>query len=589
MAVDAPKSEPRTTPPQPEPELELEQKPEPTLIPAPLDTPSNQPQDAPDITQGAGEEPCHVVEIPEEVPSLSEARSRAEALRIVVMTRLLCDRQTRAGRVNPVLDANRATAPHSQPLAFTAEDLVKEITEGPKGDARTATNAELRPSFAQRFEQRQAVITAKAQRLREQYLALHEKWLAHCAILDEQSRPLTTEPVETTQSTVRATRRTAAALGDAVRSDLEMEQIIASLGNDEATDPNQLSLKNLAKVPEMISVTNGWVDYVYNDTNHLIEDPVDFYGTHTGIHDWTEEEKETFLDKFAAYPKQFGTIASFLPNKTAAQCVDYYYLHKKTLIDFRKVVQQYAPSKRKRRKLDKKKGNGLIADIHQHDDEVHRDDPTTNGRPTRTRRSVIAPEPKKPASRRNTVAQSEITPTSTPTPEPDARSRRKRGGTTITASGRATPANQPSQPATDDAEEDAVSANPCRNATNPRPAKRVRRPVARKPKSSNVRQQETFQQQQPQETISAGPELTSRAADQSDTPRRKTTPAILWSDEDKSLFLTLLAQHGDDFKRIAASMPNKTTIQVSNYYRSNMAELGLDRVVATAPKRSPTP
>jgi len=59
------------------------------------------------------------------------------------------------------------------------------------------------------------------------------------------------------------------------------------------------------------------------------------------------------------------------------------------------------------------------------------------------------------------------------------------------------------------------------------------------------------------------------------TNRRKPLPLnIQWSDEDKSraslflprrgltillldLFLALLAQHGDDFKRIAASMPNK--------------------------------
>ena len=62
------------------------------------------------------------------------------------------------------------------------------------------------------------------------------------------------------------------------------------------------------------------------------------------------------------------------------------------------------------------------------------------------------------------------------------------------------------------------------------------------------------------------------------TARRKPVAAnVQWSDKDKSLefsaatrqsisnpcvvdlFLTLLSQHGDDFKRIAASMPNKVT------------------------------
>lgn len=74
-----------------------------------------------------------------------------------------------------------------------------------------------------------------------------------------------------------------------------------------------------------------------------------------------------------------------------------------------------------------------------------------------------------------------------------------------------------------------------------------------------------------------------------------------------ALFLNLLKQYGDDFKRIAASMPNKvklrssgrmcpltpsyqqTTIQVSNYYRSNLVDMNLAKVAASAPKRSPTP
>ena len=93
----------------------------------------------------------------------------------------------------------------------------------------------------------------------------------------------------------------------------------------------------------MIAVVRGQVDFVYDDTNHAVLDPTAYYDTKTGITDWTDEEKEIFLDKFAAYPKQFGIIASFLPNKTPPQCVDYYYLHKKKFIDFRKVVQQLAP------------------------------------------------------------------------------------------------------------------------------------------------------------------------------------------------------------------------------------------------------
>ena len=69
----------------------------------------------------------------------------------------------------------------------------------------------------------------------------------------------------------------------------------------------------------------------------------------------------------------------------------------------------------------------------------------------------------------------------------------------------------------------------------------------------------------------------------------------------------LLAQYGKDFKRIAASMPNKarlsnlcslilpylispqTTIQVGNFYTANLERYNLSPIAAQAPGRSPTP
>jgi hypothetical protein len=140
-----------------------------------------------------------------------------------------------------------------------------------------------------------------------------------------------------------------------------------------------------------LSVVRGDVDYVFDDTNHLVHDPATFYGPDTGTHDWTDEEKQIFLDKFAESPKQFSFIAESLPNKTVSQCVDYYYLHKKSLIDFRKAVLQMAPNKRKRgARRGKQKGNGLLADIRQHDDEMHRDSGPSamNGPITRRKRGM---------------------------------------------------------------------------------------------------------------------------------------------------------------------------------------------------------
>jgi hypothetical protein len=347
-----------------------------------------------------------------DIPSLSEAKSTKEALRIVVMTRLLRDRQTREERVGPVLLTNRSRSQFQAPRPSTSmQEFISGIKRRQDADARRI--------LEQQFKEREAKRLAKVQRLRKEYQALHEKWAQHCALLDEQSRALVSE-TETVQPAGRTTRRSAATLGDAVRSDLEMEQIIASLGNDEATDPAHLSLRNLATIPDMISVTHGKVDYVYDDTNHRVENPAEYYGPHTGIHDWTEEEKKTFLDKFAEYPKQFGSIAGYLPNKTQAQCVAFYYLHKKKMIDFRKVVSQYAPNKRRRRGTGKKKG--IIADIQQHDAEVSGgvDLLTVPSRVSKGRKATAQAEGGRRSNnpRRAAAIQVEGTPGSTPTPEP---------------------------------------------------------------------------------------------------------------------------------------------------------------------------
>lgn len=374
----------------------------------------------------------------EDIPPLSSAKTREEALRIAVMTRILRDHQSREARIHPVLMSNLAIAPPSEVHpASTPSTLMDKMFDGLTNDSRRESAQKTRPFLVKYFSQRQVTIDEKVSNLRKEYAALHERWITHCNVLNEQHRTLASE--QENQPPMRTTRRSMA-FTDTVRSDFEMEQIIASLGNDEATDPNHLSMRNLAKVPDMISAVNGKVDVVFDDTNYLVENPANYYAPHTGIHDWTEAERKIFMEKFGAYPKQFGVIADFLPNKTTSQCVAYYYLQKKTFIDFRKVVSQYAPNKRKRRGMGRKKGNGLLADIAMHDMEVHRvsgsASPLTSNLASRTskRRTLNSTVPaKQPSSRRNAV-QFEDTPTSTPTPEPESRSRKRK-----VASGTSTP------------------------------------------------------------------------------------------------------------------------------------------------------
>ncbi|CCM04396.1 uncharacterized protein FIBRA_06572 [Fibroporia radiculosa] len=511
----------------------------------------------------------------EDAPEVPAGNSLTEPLRVVVMTRLRCDRQTKMERVQPVLLANLAIAePPLTDSHLSSNALIHSVYEGQRLLSRDEVHSRTRPSLQILFAQRQATLSEKVQRLREEYLVLHERWLAHCSKLDEAAKATALEEAAATAG--RTTRRSAA-LGDAVRTDLEMEQIIASLGNEELTDANHLAARNAAVIPDMISVTHGSVDYVFDDTNNAVDNPAEFYAPTSGVDDWTEEEKAIFIDKYALYPKQFGLISDFLPYKSPAQCITYYYLHKKTLIDFRKVISRHTNGKRKRgggRRTDKKKGNALLTDIRKHDDEISRDS-TPTGPVTRRRRGAAAhaaaAESKRPALSRRSTMQFEESPLSTPTPDPepqpDSRRRRRTTKPTVRAA-----------VATDQDADDEPA-----DLEQGRPAKRGRK--TRKMKSA----ENVVSPVVPEETPMMYSE--TRFIDQTElTSRKKATPgSVHWSEEDKDLFLDLLSQHGADFKRIAASMPNKTTIQVSAFYRANVANLGLVRVANSAPKRSPTP
>ena len=353
-----------------------------------------------------------------------EAESLTEALHMVVSARQQLDIQTREERINPILMSNKAIAtPHPDVLAQSADTLVQEVLLGQRAeDTVQAFGSHMRNSLVANMASRQETVDEKVVRLRREYLALHREWLARCAELDNSHR---VDPAagEVAAVPARTTRRSAAVLGDAVRSDLEMEQIIASLGNDELYDPAHLALRNLAVIPDMISVTRGKVDAVFDDTNNAVNDPQSFFDPSPGLAEWTDDEVEIYKQRFAKYPKQFGHIAVGLAHKTQAQCVQFYYLHKKALIDFREAVTTYGQSKRRRggRKTDKKKG-GLLADIRQHDAEVSKGQDSVKrraGAAARRRRESARAAPRRSST---AVQQEEQTPVTTPTPEPEPES-----------------------------------------------------------------------------------------------------------------------------------------------------------------------
>lgn len=64
--------------------------------------------------------------------------------------------------------------------------------------------------------------------------------------------------------------------------------------------------------------------------NSLVADPCAVEEERGLINPWTPEERENFIDKLAAFGKDFRKIASFLDHKTTADCIEFYYKNHKS-------------------------------------------------------------------------------------------------------------------------------------------------------------------------------------------------------------------------------------------------------------------
>lgn len=126
-----------------------------------------------------------------------------------------------------------------------------------------------------------------------------------------------------------------------IRSEAELEEIMDGLQEQEVETQR---MRNCSVIPPIFIKPVGKISFI--DKNRLIEDPVSEYRSRLSILNlWTPQEKECFWEKFLLFPKNFGAIASFLAMKTAADCVHFYYLSKKS-VGYKQLIK--ASLKRKR-------------------------------------------------------------------------------------------------------------------------------------------------------------------------------------------------------------------------------------------------
>ncbi|AES62202.2 putative transcription factor MYB/SANT family [Medicago truncatula] len=88
--------------------------------------------------------------------------------------------------------------------------------------------------------------------------------------------------------------------------------------------------RNTLKMPALILDEKEKMVTKFISSNGLVEDPLAIEKERSMINPWTSEEKELFLEKFAAFGKDFRKIASFLDHKTTADCIEFYYKNHKS-------------------------------------------------------------------------------------------------------------------------------------------------------------------------------------------------------------------------------------------------------------------
>jgi len=147
--------------------------------------------------------------------------------------------------------------------------------------------------------------------------------------------------------------------GDAVRSEAEFLEILASLENADLRDPDVRAARTAAVVPDLAvdpSERAEIISCTFDDERYRVEDPIETYGVRTPMETWTEAEVETYCKRYSLHPKQFGKISQELPDKTTAQCVLFYYRMKNS-IDFRSLSERRGRDGR-RKKTKKRPGEG---------------------------------------------------------------------------------------------------------------------------------------------------------------------------------------------------------------------------------------
>ncbi|KAH3681172.1 hypothetical protein WICPIJ_007867 [Wickerhamomyces pijperi] len=355
-------------------------------------------------------------------------------------------------------------------------------------------------------------------------------------------------------------------IGDSVRSEAEFLEILKTLGEKDHSDPILKAEEVAAKIPDMILDPIKAHTQVQNVNNRILDKKVWASRIHTdGVDNFTRKEHETFCEIFLQYPKRFGKISALMGGlRTAEECVLHYYRTKKTLTDYKQMLQM---KKKRNRKSSVKTKRGSKSKT-----------PTTSTPNTPTLTSTtMDSESEKDFNINNFIPQEVIESEELYTDT----GRRKRAAAPVFETHEKNAATLERKRSLSAIEKDQQSTDAEQSHDSKQQAKK--KPRIQKPKTSSTDVKADVDTNVPG-AVSVPVAHTLAVAPKVDEESTKPHITSYWSVKDSHLFVQLLSEHGTNWDLLAEKLKTKSPIMVRNYYQRNNESIKLQKSSSEAVK-----
>lgn len=115
-------------------------------------------------------------------------------------------------------------------------------------------------------------------------------------------------------------------VGARIKSEADLEEIMDGLQEQEMEDKK---MRSYAVIPPILLDARQRKLKYANNNGHILDVRAE-HRERDYLNVWTTAENEIFKEKYLQHPKNFGVISSYLERKSVQDCVQHYYLTKKT-------------------------------------------------------------------------------------------------------------------------------------------------------------------------------------------------------------------------------------------------------------------